>query len=178
MEQKKKIGMSGLNWALSIIGILFFISIIALPPIFRATIEEEADDIVESPTPTPDESEEGEDKILLKVCTKQTDRVETTIALESRNDRVFSFEQIVTTHYQEGEDFIDGCNAEAGLYQDIPNFEHSCTVEGTNTTTTSRVDLTAGLPENIPISYDLSKGEKALEDELTSLGFTCNDSKN
>lgn len=182
MEEKKKVGMSGLNWFLSIIGILFFVSFIVLPPIFRSFIDEEVGEepntnVVESPSPTSDSSVDKQVNTI-KICTKYGDRVDNSYLIQSQNDVILMFAQTDTTHYLEGEDFSSNCDFESSLYQNIPGFYHACRVEGNDMIVESRVQIDDKIPENIPISYDLTQKASELEQQLVTNGFTCEDSEN
>ena len=73
MESKQKVGMTKLNWILSIGGIIILLVLIALPPVFRIVFEEKEnvntskDDIKPDDTSNKPDTSDIDDTNLSKV---------------------------------------------------------------------------------------------------------------
>lgn len=165
MNEKKKIGMSGLNWFLSIIGLLFFSSLIFLPPIFRALLKED-DSSLHLP--------KQEIVKATTICTKVEGKETTEYIIDSTDDQIDLFAQSISRTYSEKEiEAIENCNKEASLYQGLSGFHHGCRIDEGKIIIESRVQISEYKNEPIPISFNLEEKASVLKTSFLSTGFQC-----
>lgn len=172
MEQKQKVGMSGLNWFLSIVGILVFTSFIALPPICRSLIEEDSSTGNAPTASAPTKEENG--AIVTTVCKKVEIQEETEYLIQSKEDQLVMLAKTTTTHYADDPTNLEeNCRIESSLYQGLAGFQYQCRVEGTDAIVESRLQMKDFQNDEIPIPFDVHQTVPKLKDEMTLAGFMC-----
>lgn len=169
MSKKKKIGMSGLNWFLSIIGILFFSSLIFLPPLFRAILKDD--------NPNLNKPIHGSQITEITICTKTEGTTDTEYIMNSSNDNLEMLAQTITTHHTEEANILETCNIEASYYQGLSGFHHSCRIDGNDMIVESRVQVLEYQDETIPIPFNVREKASTLKSSLMGSGFQCKTKK-
>lgn len=186
--KERKVGLTTTNWVLSILGILVLSSIIILPPILRAYMQEEA---VEEP---PKE----EIRIGNTICQNESlinvnyvDNV--TLLFTHQNEKIQSFTRdTIRTYtdpliYQEEKSiygkYVTAFSIISGYeYRATPNDDSSSVRIG------EKYDLTTFRPTTITIpgdenptaittDYDFNTDITTIKDYLTKNGYTCSDSE-
>ncbi len=171
MEKQTKIGMSGLNWFLSILGILIFLSFLVLPPVFRNFLEEEDS----TPSPSPSSTSVPSQPVSMITTCKRTDvSGEEEYILSSTDDVLEMLAQTKTIYHEVvTEEVVTACNQNVEMYQNIPGFYYSCLIDGNNEVVEARVQLSEYNFSEIPISYPLNDSATALKSMLITDGFQC-----
>lgn len=195
MENKEKVGMTTLNWILSILGIISLIILMALPPIFRVVFEEEPE-IENKPSNVVEETKpNGQDKIddtnYTKVtCMKQTtyeEYIENSILILAHNSEQLKIltEDITHTYLLNSKE-SESKYTEAKLncknkeeYDSIKGFNYSCSSTTDSIETIKKYDLntfnntTNQLENGINPSFILDQNITEITTSLTSEGYTC-----
>lgn len=199
MEKKEKVGLSRLDWILSISGIILLSMVIVLPPLFRVVFEEkievpdENNQIVEDTDTT--EIKINDDKYVKVMCMKQVtnpDYIENlvvTLAHENQSLKVLT-EDIIYTYLVNTKDG-ESLYAEAKLactnitedFKTVAGFNYSCDVKDDSVQITKKYDLADFQPTSVvdyqgtviqlvsPFIFDQSTAE--ITTSLTSQGYTC-----
>lgn len=163
MNEKKKIGMSGWNWFLSIVGLLFFASLIFLPPIFRAILKEDS-------APLQQQNINKQTTTCIKTDSKEI----IEYIIDSTDDQIDMLAQSISRTYSENDiQAIEDCNKEAGLYQGVAGFYHGCRIDEGKIIIESRVQIKEYQKESIPISFNLDEKASVLKNSFLDVGFQC-----
>lgn len=166
MEKKRKVGMSGVNWFLSILGIILFSSIIFLPPIFRAVFQDKDIDSTVK--------EDFKQVKEMTICSKKNSFVDTEYIIDSTNDSVDMFAQSLIYHYDKDDDkAFEVCSDEASRYQGIPGVHHGCRIDEGNMIVESRIQISEYNGEEIPVSFDVKEKASVLKSSFLDAGFQC-----
>lgn len=195
MENKEKVGMTTLNWILSILGIILLVILMALPPIFRVVFEEEPEienkpsNVVEETK--PNEQDKIDDTNYTKVtCMKQTtyeEYIENSILILAHNNQQLKIltEDITHTYLLNSkeseskftEEKLNCKNKEE--YDSIKGFNYSCSSTNDSIDTIKKYDLntfnnaTNQLENGINPSFILDQNITEITTSLISEGYTC-----
>lgn len=172
MEKEKKVGLTPLNWILCIVGILFFMSFIALPPMFRAFINDD-DNIggttpnIPSPTPVVSKT---------TICTKtEMDKEEYRIITENNINQIIAYTN--ESDYDEL-DVFNSCEQEALNFINTTGLYNNCEIKENKKIITHRITLEDYNEETSPMPFDIKLSNGEITSYLTSLGFSCSEETN
>lgn len=172
MEKEKKVGLTPLNWILCIIGILFFMSFIALPPMFRAFISDEENiggTTPNIPSPTPVVSK-------TTICTKtEIDSEEYRIITEGETNKIIAYTN--ESDYDEL-DVFNSCEQEALNFINTTGLYNNCEIKEDKKIITHRITLEDYNEETSPMPFDIKLSNGEITSYLTSLGFSCSEETN
>lgn len=199
MEKNEKVGLSKLDWILSISGIFLLSMLIVLPPLFRVVFEEKTEIPMEN-NPIVEDTDNTEIKInddnYAKVmCMKQvtnTNYIENlviTLAHENQSLKVLTedtiYTYLITT--KDGESMY----AEAKLacinitddFKKVTGFNYSCDVKEDSVQITKKYDLAnfkstsvvdyAGVVVQLNSPFIADQSTAEITTSLTSQGYTC-----
>lgn len=185
-DNNVKIGMSGFNWFLSIIGILVLSSFIVLPPLFRILL------------PEKEKEEPFIDKIVIKTmkCSIKNYLVENhalndEIIFKYYQDQMRSYSRTSENVYTD----IDAFDADRQYYGKLSTafsilegVEYDATPDNVNLTIlinekydfgsfSPRTVSIPGEEESIDLDSDYKLGESVnkIKEDLIALGYTCED---
>jgi len=164
MNENKKVGLTTLNWFLSISGIIILSLFIILPPVFRTVFKEEV--IIEENEPVeekePVQNNGIDDTNYLKVtCTKQNPLVDynetSQIILSHENNalRILTINSNRTyLNTKESESaYTDSkllCSSNKDVLSSISGFNYNCDITDTNINETIKYDLAVFEVNNLP----------------------------
>lgn len=196
MENQEKVGMTLLNWILSILGIILLIILIAIPPIFRVVFEEEP--VIENKPSNeveeikPSEQNKIDDTKYTKItCIKQTTHTEyienTILILAHDNEQLKVLTEDITHTYLLDSKDSESMYTEEKLacknkpeYDSITGFNYSCNTTNDSIETTKKYDLntfrntTDQLISEVNPSFILNQNITEITTSLISEGYTCN----
>lgn len=174
MEKEKKVGLTPLNWFLCIIGILFFTTIIVLPPMFRAFIPgTETND--GSSSNENNNAEETPKPVVTKttICIKnEIDKEEYRIISEDGINKIIAYTN--ESDYDET-DIFNSCEQEADSFITADGLYNDCKIDKDKKILTHRITLKDYKELTSPMPFDLSLTSKEITDYLILNGFSCND---
>lgn len=186
--KEQKVGLTTMNWILSIIGILFFSCIIILPPVFRQFMKEE--EVVEEP--------KVEIKIGTTVCqnanivaTDYTDNE--TLTFTHRNQDVQKFTRDTIRTYSDSIIYQEQKLTYGKLvtaFSIIEGYEYSATPEDDSSSVRiqEKYDLATFKPTTIVVpgdenptaittNYQLNDDISTVKEYLIANGYTCVDNE-
>lgn len=180
MEKGKKVGLSPLNWVLCIAGILFFMSFIALPPMFRAFIPE-SDNLVNNGSDNNHNNNPIETNkpivIQTTICTKgETTSEEYQIISEDNKTKLIAYTN--ESDYNGFDLFSSSCEDESSNFVNVDGLYNGCEIKDNKKIVTHRITLGEykGGSTIFPFDYKLSSQE--IENYLVSIGFSCSKTTN
>lgn len=174
MEKEKKVGLTPLNWILCIIGILFFMSFIALPPMFRAFISDEEN--IGGTTPNNPSSTATPVVTKTTICTKtEIDSEEYRIITEGETNKIIAYTN--ESDYDEL-DVFNSCEQEALNFINTTGLYNSCEIKDNKKIITHRITLEDYNEETSPMPFDFKLTNGEITSYLVSLGFSCNEETN
>ena len=183
MKKEEKIGLTPLNWILSILGIMVLVALIVIPPVFRVVYKEE---VVEEEIP--------EIPVLHLSCTKKNYVYEgaynnDTYTLNAANDRLttYTLKKEMTydslTKYDEQKQLLGRLNT---AYSLINGLKYSVSANDSNMKITVVEEYNMGTfkPTSITIPgdeneirvnapYTTSESVKEIRFDLENDGYTC-----
>ena len=171
MEKEKKVGLTPLNWILCIVGIIFFMSFIALPPMFRAFINDDniGGTTPNIPSPTPVVSK-------TTICTKtEIDSEEYRIITEGETNKIIAYTN--ESDYDEL-DVFNSCEQEALNFINTTGLYNNCEIKENKKIITHRITLEDYNEETSPMPFDIKLSNGEITSYLTSLGFSCSEETN
>jgi len=195
MNENKKVGLTTLNWFLSISGIIILSLFIILPPVFRTVFKEEV--IIEENEPVeekePVQNNGIDDTNYLKVtCTKQNPLVDynetSQIILSHENNalRILTINSNRTyLNTKESESaYTDSkllCSSNKDVLSSISGFNYNCDITDTNINETIKYDLAVFEVNNLPTdklnlfspNYTLNQDITVIQNLLINDGYTC-----
>lgn len=171
-EHEQKVGLSKVNWVLSILGILFFSMFIILPPIFRAVFKEEEPDF------EPPVVETVEKSIS---CFKEMEDVEgyqsyqyTIRGINDNLDMVAYTENFKYQTLPEGTSLE--CEALNSMYSGLDGLYYNCQILESEKITDTRINVSV-YQGSIPMVLEDYQGEtfESYHTKLVDSGFTCHE---
>ena len=174
MEKEKKVGLTPLNWVLCIIGILFFMSFIALPPMFRAFISDDGNiggTTPNNPSPTTTPAVDKTTICTKSAVTNEEYRIitegETTKIIAYTNESVYDPTDIFNSWEQTAQNFVNV----SGLY-------NNCEIKEDKKIITHRITLEDYKEPTSPMPFDIKLTNGEIVSYLTSIGFNCSETTN
>lgn len=174
MEEKKKAGVSGLEWFLCITGIIILLSFIAVPPILRIVYSDEETNNIEVDNNEDGSEQESQEPKELKCSKELSGRKEEYIIYETED----KIDLIAITHTRSYDTVTEEirlqCDNDTAKYQNIEGFYYECTSTETEIITNARITTEILDPNTtIPFSLNYEGGAQNLQLELEQLGFAC-----
>lgn len=196
----KKVGLSKLEWILSIFGIILLVLLIVLPPVFRVVFEEE-NPVDTKPKPEEKDNQikkeaEIDDSAYNKVtCIKQVPNASyvevSSIILSTDNGllKVYT-ESMVNTYYLNSKDSdslyteakLECTNVSDSFYQ-VKGLNYSCSSSEDSVSFTKKYDLARFTPTTVTnkvnnsisfnSSYVLDQNVEEIKNLLVTDGYTC-----
>ncbi len=186
--KKQKIGLSAMNWILSILGILLFSCIIILPPVFRRFIKPE---IIEEPP---------QEEIITATVTCQNENLAGVNYIDSeilvftyQNQKLQGFTRTTNRVYTDSLTYQEQKSVYGKYvtaFSMINGYEYSATPSDDTFSVRiqEKYDLTIFKPTTIVIpgdenptaittSYELNSDISMIEEYLTVNGYTCSDNE-
>lgn len=176
MEKEKKVGLTPLNWVLCIAGILFLMTFIVLPPMFRAFIKEENNNnnSVNNTQPTPNNTSSVTS--ITTICTKSVlEDEEYRIVTENDVNKIIAY--TITSDYLET-DILNSCEQEELNFINSTGLYNSCQITEGKKVITHRITLPDYQETTSPLPFDYKSTKDEIVNYLTSNGFSCNQETN
>lgn len=183
MENKEKVGMTKLNWILSIGGIILLVILMFLPPLFRIVFEEKEvikqdnTTIIDNDTMQEEIDDDIYSKVVCMMQTTNTNYIENyTVTLAHQNNQLeIITEDITHTYLFTSKEAEEAYNAEkfSCTSNTITGMIYTCTSNDDTIHTVQKVDLSKTTSDNTVIYYSYHQDISELTTTLTSLGYTC-----
>lgn len=196
----KKIGLSKLEWTLSILGIVLLLLLMILPPVFRIVFEEELPDVKPATPDVKDDTikkePEIDDSSYTKIsCMKQTPNASyvevSSIILSADNEllKVYT-DSVVNTYYLNSKDSeslyaeakLECSNVSDNFYQ-VGGLNFNCSSSEDTVSFTTKYDLSKFVPTTVinkenkqtkfESSYVLDQNVEEIKASLITDGYTC-----
>ena len=174
MEKEKKVGLTPLNWILCIVGIIFFMSFIALPPMFRAFIND--DDNIGGTTPNIPSPTQKPEVDKTTICTKsETTNEEYRIITEGEATKIIAY---TNESVYDPLDIFNSCDQAVQNFVNVTGLYNNCEIKENKKIITHRITLEDYNEETSPMPFDIKLTNGEITSYLTSLGFSCSEETN
>lgn len=201
MEEKKKVGLSSIEWILSIMGIILLLLVIVLPPVFRVVFKEEVQEEnnnnsnIQENLNTEEKTTIDDTSYTKITCTKQestSNYIETVnVVLAHQNNLL----KILTTtsvktyllDTKESENLFAeaklACSNISDQYYQVTGYSHSCNTSVDAVHVTQKYDLNNfqstlvnnqdGTTTQLQTAYSLDQNVEDIKMSLVNDGYTC-----
>ena len=190
MENKQKVGMTKLNWILSIGGIIILLILMALPPVFRIVFEEKEnispskdnikpDDTSNKPDSSADIDDTNLSKVICMIQTTDDDYIENyTITLAHQDKLLEMFTEDITHTYLFDSKESESKYAQEKLACNTTNTNangllYTCRATDDTIQTIKKVDLSKATSTDSKISLTYHQNIDDITTNLTNSGYTC-----
>lgn len=189
MESKQKVGMTKLNWILSIGGIIILLVLIALPPVFRIVFEEKENVNTSKDNIKPDDTSNKPDtsdiddtnlsKVICMIQTTDDDYIENyTITLAHQDKLLEMFTEDITHTYLFDSKESESKYAQGKLACNTTNTNangllYTCRATDDTIQTIKKVDLSKATSADSKISLTYHQNIDDITTNLTNSGYTC-----
>lgn len=176
MKKEKKVGLTPLNWILSIAGIIFFALFIVLPPMFRTFIK--SDSGITNNNPSNETNQQTPPMVVTKttICTKnELDREEYKIISENDVNQIIAYTN--ESDYDEL-DVFNTCEQEVLNFVNAPGLYNNCEIKENKKIITHRITLEDYKETTSPLPFDINSTNQEITSYLVSLGFSCSEGTN
>ena len=176
MEKEKKVGLTPLNWILSIAGIIFFTLFIVLPPMFRAFIKEDSGITNNNTGNQTNQSSPTPVVTKTTICTKkELDSEEYRIISENDINQIIAYTN--ESDYDEL-DVFNSCEEEALNFVNTMGLYNNCEIKENKKIITHRITLKDYKEPTSPLPFNINSTSQEITSYLVSLGFSCSEETN